>query len=97
MEGNKELLEGNIARLIIDSELKDKDYNKVVSYIESCSPYIFDIKNEYEDKIQELKDDFVVDDINISKTVEEYIEIIDIKHKKETLEYLKEKLANKGL
>ena len=49
------MLEGNIVRLIIDSELKDKEYNKLVSYVESCSPYIFDIKNEYEDKIQELK------------------------------------------
>lgn len=98
-KGNKvdrEIVEGNIVRLIVDTELKDSEYAKVMSSIESCQPFILDVKNEFEDKIQ-VNDEFDVENINISESFEEYVNIIEIKYKEETKEYLKEKLQKAGI
>jgi DNA repair exonuclease SbcCD nuclease subunit len=92
---DKSLIHNNIVRLIVDNELKDSRYNKISSVIESCNPFIFDIKNEYEDSV-EIKDDFVVEDFNIFDSIDEYIDIIDIKHKLETKKYMEEKYLKYG-
>jgi DNA repair exonuclease SbcCD nuclease subunit len=90
-----DLSKNNIISLIIDEKLTPEEILSIKDKINKLEPQI--LRVDYEDNDTELESSSVENDYNLSnilKSIEDFIETLDIEHKKEVEEYIKQ-LYNK--
>ena len=89
------LSKNNIISLIIDEKLTPEEILSIKDKINKLEPQL--LRVDYEDNDTELESSSVENDYNSSnilKSIEDFIETLDIEHKKEVAEHIKE-LYNK--
>jgi len=87
---DENIVKNNFVSIVIDNDIEEDEINSYAAKVASFSPKTLRIDYDAEKTSIETRQDAELDSSNLLKSIDEYIETLDIENKKEVVEYIKE-------
>jgi len=89
LKNDKDVLKNNIVKIIVDKKIEDGGYDKISNTLSKMNLFSLSFENTFDDtpKLEESEDEIDLSGVDFSKAITDFIDMMDIKNKKEVLQY----------